>query len=398
MQKTRKIFSRLTAAVLAGAMLVSGGAVSMTVSAASAKPVLDTDVTVPSAGNVLIGMEGTYANDIQAALKLVNQYRWEACSNGYPNPVNGKKLTKNDYVPMEWSAGLEYLARIRAAESSQTIAHERTNGSNCFQIQTPGGYSSGGECLAWWSWDLDMTTGVELWYNEKDAYLNQTGGVTGHYTSMISPSNRYVGMGAFGTSTAQYYSTSCAEFSGTNNSETFQFTYGDCVQTLEVPASAVTISSNQSKYLYYGDRKTLQLTASYNGYSGFPVEYAKWSSSAPSVVSIEGNNTAVVKDYGKATLTADLGGKTYTLNVEVKDIVKGDVECDDTIDSSDVFSTLLHVASVGAGVGGTLTDGQLIAADIDGNGTVDSTDVYYLKYYVALNGAGIHSSWDDVLR
>ena len=84
--------------------------------------------------------------------------------------------------------------------------------------------------------------------------------------------------------------------------------------------------------------------------------------------------------------------------MEVKDIVKGDVECDDTIDSSDVFSTLLHVASVGAGVGGTLTDGQLAAADIDGNGTVDSTDVYYLMYYVALNGAGIHSSWDDVLR
>ena len=66
MQKTRRFFSKLTAAVLAGAMLVSGGAVSMTVSAASAKPVLNTDVTVPSAGNVLIGMEGTYANDIKA--------------------------------------------------------------------------------------------------------------------------------------------------------------------------------------------------------------------------------------------------------------------------------------------------------------------------------------------
>ena len=69
MQKTRRFFSKLTAAVLAGAMLVSGGAVSMTVSAASAKPVLNTDVTVPSAGNVLIGMEGTYANDIKAALE-----------------------------------------------------------------------------------------------------------------------------------------------------------------------------------------------------------------------------------------------------------------------------------------------------------------------------------------
>ena len=250
MQKTRRFFSKLTAAVLAGAMLVSGGAVSMTVSAASAKPVLNTDVTVPSAGNVLIGMEGTYANDIKAALDLVNQYRREACNNGYPNPENGKKLTPSDYVPMQWSAGLEYLARIRAAESSQTIAHERTNGSHCFTIQTPGGYSSGGECLAWWSWGLDMKSGVELWYREKADYLNKTGGITGHYTSMISPNNRYVGMGAFGTSTAQYASTSCAEFSGTNTSETFQFTYGDCIQTLEVPANAVTISSNQSKYLY----------------------------------------------------------------------------------------------------------------------------------------------------
>lgn len=119
MQKTRRFFSKLTAAVLAGAMLVSGGAVSMTVSAASAKPVLNTDVTVPSAGNVLIGMEGTYANDIKAALDLVNQYRREACNNGYPNPVDGKKLTPSDYVPMQWSAGLEYLARIRAAESSR---------------------------------------------------------------------------------------------------------------------------------------------------------------------------------------------------------------------------------------------------------------------------------------
>ena len=161
MQKTRRFFSKLTAAVLAGAMLVSGGAVSMTVSAASAKPVLNTDVTVPSAGNVLIGMEGTYAHDIKAALDLVNQYRREACNNGYPNPENGKKLTPSDYVPMQWSAGLEYLARIRAAESSQTIAHERTNGSHCFTIQTPGGYSSGGECLAWWSWGLDMKSGVE---------------------------------------------------------------------------------------------------------------------------------------------------------------------------------------------------------------------------------------------
>ena len=101
MQKTRRFFSKLTAAVLAGAMLVSGGAVSMTVSAASAKPVLNTDVTVPSAGNVLIGMEGTYANDIKAALDLVNQYRREACNNGYPNPENGKKLTPSDYVPMQ---------------------------------------------------------------------------------------------------------------------------------------------------------------------------------------------------------------------------------------------------------------------------------------------------------
>ena len=56
------------------------------------------------------------------------------------------------------------------------------------------------------------------------------------------------------------------------------------------------------------------------------------------------------------------------------------------------------IGSIKAGVGGTLTDGQLAAADIDGDGTVNSTDVYYLMYYIALNGAGIHSTWEDVLQ
>ncbi len=68
------------------------------------------------------------------------------------NPSTGNPLTMADYVPIRWSSDLEYIARIRAAEASVTMAHTRTNGASCFEIQSPNGIRSYGEILAWnWS-------------------------------------------------------------------------------------------------------------------------------------------------------------------------------------------------------------------------------------------------------
>ena len=87
--KDTQIFSKLTAAVLAGAMLVPAGSFH------------DGFRRICKAGSEhrcysAVGRQcshrdgSTYANDIKAALDLVNQYRREACNNGYPNPENGK--------------------------------------------------------------------------------------------------------------------------------------------------------------------------------------------------------------------------------------------------------------------------------------------------------------------
>ena len=78
-------------------------------------------------------------------------------------------------------------------------------------------------------------------------------------------------------------------------------------------------------------------------------------------------------------------------------VSKGDLDGNDTLDSTDIFYTMLYIANVAVGNDGGLTDEQIAAADVDGNGTVDSTDSFYIMYYVALRGAGYDTSWEEVL-
>ena len=68
------------------------------------------DVTKPSANCVFIAMKGKYVSEASAAVKRINQIRYEACKQGVK--IDGRKLTLDDYVPIKWSAGLEKIARI----------------------------------------------------------------------------------------------------------------------------------------------------------------------------------------------------------------------------------------------------------------------------------------------
>ena len=77
------------------------------------------DVTKPSANCVFIAMKGKYVSEASAAVKRINQIRYEACKQGVK--IDGRKLTLDDYVPIKWSAGLEKIARIRAAEATQDL-------------------------------------------------------------------------------------------------------------------------------------------------------------------------------------------------------------------------------------------------------------------------------------
>jgi len=89
--------------------------------------------------------------------------------------------------------------------------------------------------------------------------------------------------------------------------------------------------------------------------------------------------------------------KTYTVHPT------GDIDNNETVDTSDIFDVMYYVARKGAGIEDvSFTDGNAVeeaavfaAADIDGNGKLDSTDVYYMMKYCAEKGAGLNPSWGD---
>lgn len=79
-----------------------------------------------------------------------------------------------------------------------------------------------------------MLQAVEQWYSEKADYVaGNPNAVTGHYTSMIDPNNRYVGMGAFISDTATFRNTTVAQFMGAGTqSQTIAKATGKCSATI----------------------------------------------------------------------------------------------------------------------------------------------------------------------
>ncbi|MCM1297479.1 MAG: InlB B-repeat-containing protein, partial [Muribaculaceae bacterium] len=192
----------------------------------------EVDMT-PTDGNVIMGFSGTYYTETaDKILDRLNAIRLEACQQGFQNPSTGEPLTEADYVPLKWSADMEAIARLRAAEASVDNSHTRLNGTSCFTARTTNGEQSWAENLAW-NYD-GLMEGIEQWYEEKSDWVNQTGATTGHYTSIINPYNTYVGVSAFRLSSGGWYSVA-QEFSFKDSmDERKHDSHGTCVQYMEV--------------------------------------------------------------------------------------------------------------------------------------------------------------------
>lgn len=313
-----------------------------------AATVIPTDVTSPSSGCTLLGIEGKYIVQIPEALARINQIRQEACEEGVRNPATGKPLTSSDYVPIKWSSDLEYIARIRAAEASVTMDHVRTNGKSCFALQSPRAVGSYGEVIAW-NFGETMVDGINQWYGEKADWVNQTpGAVTGHYTQMIDPRNFYVGLGTFCSETARYYNTTAGEFSSrTGLDETQGIGIASCIQLLEVNNSYLTnlytVSGSTSGK--YGDRTPLRFTTGMriNDYWGnslatdglLVMGTISWSSSNAGIASVDASGTLTAHMCGSAQISAkDTAGHTGSLTFEVEHIEVSDPAVPATCTSS----------------------------------------------------------------
>ena len=298
-----------------------------------AKDVLPTNKTTASEGCTLVGVEGKYITDAQNALKRINEIRYEACKEGvwkmdsHGNPTT-EKLTLSDYKPIKWSSALEYIARIRAAEATVVLAHERPNDENFFtSTLTSNGQKSYSENLAW-NGGKSMLSGIEQWYKEKSDWVKKTGKTTGHYTSMINPDYNYVAVATFYNPDAAYKNATSAEFSHKKGlDETMNEMAGECIQTLEVKDSYLSLKlpvNNTS--IKAGENTQAQANAVITNPSAimhgqtcaaFLIGDITWTSSNKQVATVDKNGKITGIDYGTATITAKSGTLSQTITVNV---------------------------------------------------------------------------------
>ncbi len=289
--------------------------------------VLATDVSQASDGCVLVGIEGSYKEDASDYVKRVNEIRQEACSKGYPDPRDpSRALTQDDYVPIQWSKDLQYLARIRAAEAIVNPSHTRTNGKSCFSVKSQNDVSSSGEVLAWGG------DGISLWYGEKADWVSQNdNAVTGHYTSMINPGNIYMGISYFISDFGSWSNCYAGEFSSAEGLDTTPMgNEKNIIQIIEVSKEKMggfaIYSSDNTYRINKKKSKALSLKAQtdYDG-SKSHVNYlgeVSWSSSDSSIASIDAKGKVTGKKYGTAVIRAAYDGTSATKKVTVQPVLK----------------------------------------------------------------------------
>lgn len=288
-------------------------------------PVID---QTPADGNVLMGFSGSYYTETaDKILNRLNAIRMEACKEGVLNPDTNTPLTVDDYVPLQWSSDLEAIARLRAAEATVNQDHDRPNGLRCFTVVTQNGEQSWAENLAW-NYD-GLMKGIEQWYSEKTDWVNKTGKVTGHYTSIISPGHRSVGVGAFRLSSGGWYAVA-QEFSYKDGMDAKKdASAGKCVQYIEVKGTNVTdlkFAGTDTTFLQEGDtcRLSVDVTVKYDDYNNqsksFTGPYQAggyWESSNPAAAVVDSEGEVIAVGVGTADVTLCAGTKYLSTTITV---------------------------------------------------------------------------------
>lgn len=297
--------------------------VSLSTAPAFAASTRNADVTEPASGNAFVGITGSYEYVAKSKILVrINEIRKEACDKGYIDPDTGAKLTSADYIPMKWSADLEYIAQFRAAEATVDQDHTRPNGDICFSCEY-NGISSFGENLAWnFSGIMD---GIEQWYDEKNDWVKQnTSAETGHYASMISPEFTYIGIGAFKPSWGGWTGVA-AEFSSLPlTDETQNNLSGTYIQRIEVEKSRIVGSKLNISTIAAGSSKQLSGYFNGNGFFGtekIPVRFTDnttWKSSSSGIAAVTSTGKLTAKKPGAATVTATVYGKKVSAKIIVK--------------------------------------------------------------------------------
>lgn len=331
--KRRKISACLLAVILSISMIFPGGVPGGIPETAQAMTVLETTVSEASEGCSLFGIYGAYYTEAQNALDRINAIRKEACEAGnIMDPRDpSRMLTPDDYVPLKWSSDLENIARIRASEASIGYAfmdsgHERLNEKDTFTV-TSNGVSSSAEDLAYY-YVRNMIEGITLWYMEKQYWLDWPNITqeTGHYTSIINPDYRYIGLGLFTSEAGRYPNVLAGELSRRENlDETMQTAPEDVMQKIEIADRYIDHYFLEGKDTVDTDKSItlvpkVQIRRNNAVRDLWLLGSITWKSSDPSVASVDASGNVTGHKKGTVTITAEAKeyNKTITQEVTVK--------------------------------------------------------------------------------
>lgn len=335
----RKVYCSILSYILAGVLaviLLVPSFEPLTVNAA--EPEVRANISdTANPGNIIIGVEGRDVTSAQQTLiETINTARKEACDNGYPDPRNpSKKLTSSDYKEIKLGVNCMRAAQIRACEAALNMEHMRPTGEECLLILKTlnSGNMWRAENLAW---DSNDGSSIDLWINEKNAYLGYESGQTGHYATLINPDYLYTGTATFNpVNDSQEYDWACTagQYASVDTAvESLDAAKNEIViQKIEVPVSSVKGTDIPGDTLLYnGGEDDLKLLVKV----GFSTAVASnsvincqvyngvtWSSDAPDKISVDSTGHIKALSEGSATITATIGAGADKKDVKKKYLV-----------------------------------------------------------------------------
>lgn len=350
-------------------------------------------------GDLMMGIKGEFVtigeSEKETILARINEIRKEACDEGVPSPAkNGAILTPADYVPIKWSKEIELVAAMRAVESSVYLHHGRLS-----VVQTVWNYgynvNTNYENVAW---NFSRPTvdaiinGIDQWYDEKNEWVTGGSGVTGHYTSMINPNSKYIGLAGFYNSDGRYRMTVTNQISFSNGLDEGVAGVGGKVyqKTLVNPAYVTELTRPDDVVIRETENTVITPYASISAETvigksygeGFIYEGLEFVSSDELVAKVAGDGTLTAVKKGSAVITVKIPGNDgieVKFNVRVKplNVIWGDANGDGNVTASDVVRLKRHLAA---------EDGALYiddGADANGDSVIDALDVVRLKRFFA---------------
>lgn len=320
------------------------------------------EVATPSKNNLLVGITGEFLTpDKQAILDELNRIRKEAYDQGIKYAdFNGNPHTIDKYVPLKWSKDLEDISLLRAAENSIYYEHKRLTGENSVAPIVSDGKAYPGSSLKPGGENISVSShpqptskisffqdAINSWYEEKafrlqgDYNLNKTG----HYNSIIDPTNLYTSLSIFKNQSGKYPIAANQRFARQFNlisnsvSENLVGKYGPSHQLVEAPSSHISnvTLTNSQLTLTLGQTSRLELAGQLNFqneenkpevfhhdvsiFSGYTV-----TSDQPDIVTVQPNGSFIAKKVGTAKITARVGGQSFTADITVQSTSNANTE------------------------------------------------------------------------